>query len=118
MINYLRNIRGKPEHHKRIFAASVSALVTGIIFAIWLSVVLPASVSESGEKAAVASRKVKDAGPIETIKRDLGQAYSSLKENIGTLKNSLNFPSEIQSKFPSEIPAETPSETPAETVVY
>ena len=84
---YLKELRGKPDHHKQRFALLVSGSVTAFIFVIWSVVKFGGAedvvMRETGpvNLAAVEASEI-GVRPLDTILRELGETWRSLRNVI------------------------------------
>jgi hypothetical protein len=93
MKTYIEQLRGRPDHHKRRIAFGLATFFTGLIFVVWLSVLLP-----QGSAVTVAKneslKKVTAESPFSTFKNGVAQSYEALKESISDTKKSVDLEAE------------------------
>jgi predicted PurR-regulated permease PerM len=121
MFDFLERLQKKPAHKRRIFAASLSLGVTAIIFAIWLSVILPTSIHD--EVANSNNGWTKNiVTPIGAFKRNTAQAFDALKGQLGGIKEALKANTAVYNAEPgAEVGASTTvkkEEKTGDSVVY
>jgi cytoskeletal protein RodZ len=93
MENYLNRLRNKPDHHKRRIALGLSVFFTGLIFVVWLSVLLPQNASRV---VAQSGTETKGETPIKALSNGVAQAYDAMKNTINTQKKSLDLQAEYE----------------------
>lgn len=129
MFDLIEKISKKPEHKRRIFAVSFSLGITLIIFAVWLSVILPTSVREematesSTESSAESNSSWTDniVTPLGAFGRNTAQAFEALKGQLGSIKDSMKIYPTVYDAPASESSSDTSSgssSNEAEAVVY
>lgn len=80
MRKLINNLRQKPEHHKRTVVWISSAVITGVIFVVWLALIRVQFAVHDGEGDTVAQ------GPLTIIKENVANAYESIQSNLGKIK--------------------------------
>ena len=119
MANFIEKLREKPDHHKRIIVALSSFVITGAIFVVWLSVIFPTSVKE--ESIVASNNKSKGIGPLGAFRRDVAQAFSALKGQLGTIKESVKLSPSVYIAEPDikpDIKPENSATKSSNSVVY
>lgn len=80
----IENLRGRPEHHRRKVAISVSFLVTVIIFAVWATAIFPGGSMQITKVDNTVEKEGKGETPLTVLRQGVAQAYQAiinLKDN-------------------------------------
>lgn len=86
MLQFLENLKQKPESTKKYIAFSVAFFVSGIIFVVWLSVIYPDFRAKQDRKEYVSEI---EKSPLTTLKESITTGVSGIKEEISKAKESL-----------------------------
>ncbi|TAL49567.1 hypothetical protein EPN83_00270 [Patescibacteria group bacterium] len=87
MFETIARWRQKPEGARRRIAFGLSAIVTALIFLVWVSVIFP------GSRTQVVTAKPAGETPIATLRSGVAQAYEALRGIFSETK-SLDLESE------------------------
>ena len=85
MFDFLEKLRQKPEAVRVRYAVIFAALVTGLIFLVWLSV-LGVRLSNSPASDAV----LQGSSPFGTLKESVGSFFEAGREQIEGVRESLD----------------------------
>jgi len=97
LLDYLDKLRDKPEAHRLRIALTTAAVITGVIFFVWLTT-LPVRFSEPEHTAGM---QEKDVSPfatlleqLETATKSAYQQFEQLRENLGSIEYKADEDSE------------------------
>ncbi len=76
MDSLIKNLRQKPDHHKKSIAFAASLFFTAIVFMIWFSIV---RVSYTEGNSGFASND----NPLTVIKNSVANTYTSIQNDLG-----------------------------------
>lgn len=92
MHQYIESLRRKPDHHKQKVAMLGAGAITGLIFIGWLSVILPSNTSQIVASSKESRVTTEDSNtPIDSIKKNTAQVFTSIKELLSESKNQVNL---------------------------
>ncbi len=85
MFELIERLRQKPEHKKKQIAFLVSITFAGIIFAVWLSILLP-----SWKEDILREREVNnlEPSPASAMTETLGEGLSSISSQFKKIKDA------------------------------
>ncbi len=86
MFSFIEKLRQKPDRTKKQIAFLTALFLAGLIFVVWLSVILPDF--QRGQKREEAVSKL-EPSPIEAFGETIGAGFSSIGEQFGKLKESV-----------------------------
>ena len=93
LFDYLDELRAKPESHRLRIAISSAAVITGVIFFVWITT-LAVRFSTSGEVTGAPER---NSSPFKTLQEQLGavteSAYSQfeqIRESLGSIEYKID----------------------------
>ncbi len=87
MFDTLNRIRGRSRAQRQVIAFSIAAIITGVIFVLWL-VSFFASIQQNGQKTITESESVSG---FNAFMNSFQEARDNLKKNIGTAKNQFKL---------------------------
>ena len=87
MFDTLNRIRGRSRAQRQVIAFSIAAIITGVIFVLWL-VSFFASIQQNGQKTIT---KSEDASGFNVFIKSLQKTRDNFKKDIGTAKNQFEI---------------------------
>jgi hypothetical protein len=85
MFEYIENLRGKPDSHKKSIAFFTSAGITFVIFALWLVTLQVGKVSND---TVVVNKKTES--PFKAVTENVAGVIHSITESRETFKKIIN----------------------------
>lgn len=88
IIGHFENLRKEPPHVRKRFALLYSGIVTAVIFAAWLSVLLPQSLERSnGTRTAESGTGITE--EVRKIYGEVSGGYGEIKEEVVEIGNEV-----------------------------
>ncbi len=85
----LHKLRQKTEYQKRKIALTVSILLTGLMFIVWLSTTIHSFSALNSDNEGGEISKSADS-PFTLVKDSVATVYESMKKNVGQLNNQVS----------------------------
>lgn len=91
MFSWIEKMRSRPTHERRRISVVLSACLTLLIFAVWLSAALTTGMytNGSGSVAVVAT-------PIKTVGKTVSNSIGSVKSRFGELVDLIRNPASAE----------------------
>lgn len=88
MFDFLERVYKKPERKRRMYAVSFSLGITAVIFVVWLSTILPTSISSEAANGD-GSWKKQIVSPLGAVKRNTAQAFDALRGQLDSITEAI-----------------------------
>lgn len=90
MRNLLEKIRKQPEDKRKVIALGITIFITGTIFIVWLSVMVPQKFEEESvvKNTEGKTKEVQGPSPISTLKQSVARAYDDIKDTVKDIRES------------------------------
>ena len=85
----LHKLRQKTEYQKRKIALTVSILLTGLMFIVWLSTTIHSFSALNSDKEGGEISKSEDSH-FTLVQDSVATVYESMKKNVGQLNNQVS----------------------------
>lgn len=96
MNNFLEQIRKKPDTTKKWYAFAGALTFSGIIFLMWLTVIMPDFTAEQRQKNAALA---KEPSPLDTLKETFSMGANAIGSQVDELKDTTETFNEDFNKY-------------------
>ncbi len=103
MFGLIERLRNKSETYRHAVALSTSLLVTLMLFAVWMTITFPNAIT--GRPVVAQNNRVTEEGPLDALKQNSAQVFSSIKFQWDGFVKSLK---ETKYEFNNEIQIVSP----------
>lgn len=95
MFELIEKLRKKPEHTKKRYAFLFAFFVSGIIFVVWLSIIVPDFMDQKSKEDKIASLEPSPFGAFwESFKTGttaIGEQFSEFKKTISSISTNPSY---------------------------